>query len=66
MRMLKSRAGEVMSEQDWRDWIDGFWAYAEKQNSDKKCYRFVKPADYFERIVKILGLKELPSWKGVF
>jgi hypothetical protein len=63
--MLKSNKGHVKSEVEWRAWIDEFWEYAEKQNKDRPN-RFIKPKDYFQRIVKLLGLKPVGSWKGVF
>jgi hypothetical protein len=65
-KLLRSKIGEVMSEQEWRAWVDNFWDWAEKEHHPLVVFK--RPKDYFERIVKILGLEEVSSfsYKGVF
>lgn len=75
--LMKSKKGEVNTEEYWRDYTNEFWAWAEKQNryvhhTGAKTNRksFTKPADAFERVVRILGLEVVsddePGYSGVF
>lgn len=56
MKYYQSKAGEVMSEKEWRDWVDSFWSYSTQ--SDKRC-PVVKPSDSWERAVRVLDLREV-------
>lgn len=56
-KMYRSAKGDVHSEQYWRRWLDDFW----RQISITNCrdYTITRPADSWERMVKVLGLREI-------
>ncbi len=82
MQMLKSKRDVVRSEAEWRADLDAFWQWVDKQNNAIMSYRklegeptekmqkrlFKRPADAWEREIKLLGLEPVSSvsWKGVF
>lgn len=65
MKLLRSKTGEVRSEQAWKDEMEGIWAVLTKMDDYKKV---PKPVDAWERFSRVIGLEEvgLHSYKGVF
>ena len=75
-KLLISKAGEINTRAGWEEWTNKFW---EKLHTDQlDAANFPKPTDAWDRVVRLLGLKEVDgdekeedggnngSYRGVF
>lgn len=67
----KCQSGEIKTLEEWQEEIDCFWNWAESTMyniyRDRSRLKLLKrPVDYFERYAKLIDLKPVASYKGVF
>jgi hypothetical protein len=59
-KYLKSKRGDIETEEYWRQWCSDFYKSIEDYHSNKMRDRGknigMKPTDYWERTVRVLGL----------